>query len=322
MQDLFPRPTAPQPPQISSTTQWSASDEAEASAANLWRILTSPERPPRDADDNPYLNSFAYRPTEDIFAAPYGHFDHRLESVGATIELDNTEIPFVHANSLTGHANERGSDPTLVSDYDTRAVDSVTTLTPMQEFMYGLNEFVVDHDVEGPVEGEETLPPLPPSPSPSHEGTGSVIMTTQTYNDGPLNQNEDRTLSNSDAQYNSEKALFDLEAAYRTDSNDDDIVDVATFLAMGHSSNCWCYDCDYETPELLDLGSTDEEDGWALCSTDVEGATPSVGSEWEWDWSRSMSEEVVEEDEMDGAGWQFAGEPGPPSASALAHGAW
>ena len=85
---------------------------ADYTAANLWHILNSPANTNYKYDED--LNTFTYHPISDIFAAPYGTYDHRLEAVGMPVELEDTGIdlplPFVHANCLTGVANARGAN--------------------------------------------------------------------------------------------------------------------------------------------------------------------------------------------------------------------
>ncbi|KAK5169420.1 uncharacterized protein LTR77_005396 [Saxophila tyrrhenica] len=258
-------------------------EAAEASAANLWRILTSPELPPRDANNEPYLDSFAYRPTEDVFTAPHDHYDHRLETVGAApLELDSTEVPYVHANSLTGHANERGNDAVPASEPEMFVFDDHQESMPLGWSSYGLNELMVDHDYD-----VNTLPPLPSSPAPEDAETGSVITTPSPERADP--SEDEYSAVTSDAQYTSEMALFDLSSA-TTPSAEEDLIDVATFLATGHGSNCLCTDCEDEWLQLVDL----DDEGWVDYPNDDTTTLPSDGSDWEWEWGSPMSEDERE----------------------------
>lgn len=278
----------------------------EASAADLWRILASTERSKKSTREDPYIYSFTDLSNDNDPVPSYGHFDHRLATVGAPFELENREIPFVHANSLTGHANERASDLTLTFDNDVEdRADSAIAHSPVHEFMYGLNEYMVDHDILGPQ--DEVLPELPPSPSP--EDTDSVINAA--HANGVAETVEEASPSRSDEQYNSEQALFDLESG----CIEADMVDVATFLTMGHAENCWCNDCDDEIPELVELHSEDEngDDNWAAYS-------PDTASDWEWDWETPVSDE---ERDICAGRWEWNEDcPTMPRLSAVAHRGW
>lgn len=64
-------------------------------------------------------------------------------------ELDSTEVPYVHANALTGQGNERAEHPQReVEEHRTVICDSPLSMTfNSEELNVGLNELVVDHDV-------------------------------------------------------------------------------------------------------------------------------------------------------------------------------
>ena len=263
--------------------------QSEKSAANLWKILTSSEHPIRGDDNDLYPRNFSYQPTDDMFA-PHGGYDHRLESVSMPIELDSTPVPYVHANSLTGHANERGSEPFPTVEEDVVLFEETADLTGMQEYLGGLNEMVMDPYVdEGYTDALLAvldLPPLPSSPNPYTaagfpEPVDSVIMQ---------DHNLDNEQEQSDARFQNEQVLFHPPSP-TIRSPDDDIVDVATFLTMGHALNCWCNDCG-EPPELL-FGDTlvEDDDEWMVYSTtDAEQSSPGL-SEWEWEWGTVMHDD-------------------------------
>lgn len=150
--DLPPRPDdhseparcAELPDKAAPTEQAHAT---EASAANLWRILTSKDDAYKEVVADPYTTSFATRHPQDPLSHPHGIFDTRMEAIGMPTELDNTEIPYFHANSLTGHGNERASYPQReVEEHRTVIYDSPMAMTPQEEMFVGLNEMVVDPD--------------------------------------------------------------------------------------------------------------------------------------------------------------------------------
>jgi hypothetical protein len=290
------------------------------SAANLWKILTSSEHPVRGDDNDLYPRNFSYQPMDDMYVAPHGIYDHRLESVGMPVELDSTAVPYVHANCLTGHANERGSEPLPTSEEDVVLFDEPADLKGMQKYLGGLNEMVMDpYTDEGYTDAllaVLNLPPIPPSPSPYTvagfpEPVDSVIMQ---------DHNLDNELDESDAHFQSEQALFHPPSP-TLKSSDDDLVDVATFLTMGHAMNCWCNDCG-EPPELLFGDTFVEDDDWLVYSTTDDERSRSVSSAWEWEWSTVV---IDEEQKV-----ERAPPPYPPSwddefpclPSSVAHRAW
>jgi len=202
------------------------------------------------------------------------------------LELDNTEIPFVHANSLTGHANERGSDAVLTDEPEVFVFDTPAGVAPLEWSSFGLNELMVDHEYD-----VEALPPLPSSPSPVEFETVSVITTppceeSNVFDDEP-------PVPASDAQYNIGMALFDLESA-AFPADEEDLVDVTTFLAMGHGNSCWCKDCEEESPELMDYEQSIDDEDWIDDSSDETVVSPSGDSEWDWDYETPTSENEKE----------------------------
>lgn len=122
-------------------------DSTEASAANLWRILTSTDDTYKEVTTDPYATSFAVRHPQDPFSHPHHIFDTRMEAIGMPTDLDIAETPYVHANSLTGHGNERARYPRReVEEHRTAICDSPMAMTPRGVMFAGLNEMVVDRD--------------------------------------------------------------------------------------------------------------------------------------------------------------------------------
>ena len=76
-------------------------------------------------------------------------FDTRMEAIGMPAELDNTEVPYVHANSLTGQGNERAEYPQReVKEHRTVIYDDAWKPTKTEEWYAGLNEMVVDQEFD------------------------------------------------------------------------------------------------------------------------------------------------------------------------------
>lgn len=293
-------------------------EESKKSAANLWKILASTEFSVHGDDNDLYTRNFLYKPPDDVDVAPRGIHDDRLEPFDMPIELDSTAVPYVHANSLTGHANERGSEPFPTSEEDVVLFEEPVSLAGIQEHLGGLNEMVMDpYTDEGHTDAllaVLSLPPLPPSPNPYTaagfpEPVDSVIMQNHTT---------EYELERLDAHFQSEQALFRPSSPTVKDP-DDDFVDVATFLTMGHAMNCWCTDCG-EPPELL-YGDTlvEEDDDWMVYSTTEGERSPSGLSDWEWEWGTAVhdkEQKVVRASSPFQSSWddQF-----PPLPSSVAH---
>ena len=148
------------------------------------------------------------------------------------------------------------------------------------------------------------LPPLPPSPALQSP------------------ESDARDPAQPDAHFRSEQALFALPSAAPA-------MDVASFLELGHSPDCWCGWC-ASPPELLDADADDDirsdtstaahprssttattmsstwDDEWSLCelvSPPRRRARPAAPSdsdcewEWEWDWDWPGDEGEVSDGE-------------------------
>lgn len=251
-------------------------EQSDAYPANLWRILSSPQKGNQNDHHDPYVDNFAYQPTEDKYTTPYHPFHHKFEAVNIPCELDNTEIPFVHGNSLTGHANERATFPVLGSDESAGVLDSLVNMTPGQELLIGLNELVVDQYVEegyaDAVLAALDLPPLSPSPSPESTVPVLTMAVPATYE----REGGDEELGNCDAHYKSEQALFEPRSPV-IKPTDDDIVDVANFLDIAHSPDCWCKDCN-DPPELVRAENMTDDEEWMDFLSLTRSRSPSMSS--------------------------------------------
>lgn len=324
-------------------------EESEKNASNLWKILTSIEHPIRGHDNHLYPCSASYQPLNDVRVAPHGIYDHRLQSVGMPVELDSTAIPYVHANCLTGHANERGSEPYPTAEEDITIFEAPANPAHIEEFLGGLNEMVMDpYTDDGYTDAllaVFNLPPLPPSP----DSEGSAPVTTDARPEDSVliaEQGAQTELDNSDAHFNSEQALFHPQPLIAR-TPEDDLVDVETFLKMGHSANCWCNDCG-EPPAIPDDEAFTDDDGWMIYSSVDEQEWPSwsvastpkdewawqawsapttpddrsVSSAWEWEWGTVVHDE---EQKVERAAPPYRptwDEAFPCKPSRVAHSAW
>ncbi|KAK0842955.1 hypothetical protein LTS02_016291 [Friedmanniomyces endolithicus] len=225
------------------------------SPANLWNVLVDVASKRRESSTDPYLASFLPNADDSYQAAWVAHINTINQSPEPD-ELDGKEIPYVHANSLTGHSNE-----VLLSPYageHPALSDSGVCFTPLASPPLGLNELMMDYDIGLPyatppyhvASGEE------PSQSPQHTSSPQhsliladilpidCIQELDSDNDGG-----EQTLQASDAHFHSEQSLFALGTAPKnpfpapTSASDNDLdtdIDIATFLKMGHASHCRC----------------------------------------------------------------------------------
>lgn len=312
-----------------STIPLPSTPAMEPTPANLWRILAAKSTKDRHESMDPYLVSFGTSAAEqgadsDPYLAawqayledndrahviqehtdadnnPYMGLWHGYAEADdqATVpaELDGKELPYVHANSLTGHTNEIALSPYAVEH--PAMTDSAVCFTPLPSPQVGLNELLVDMDILGeptyqpPTEytGDATeSSPLCPTPSSiSHTYVLADILPVDCVveSDGG-----ERTLITSDAHFQSEQELFEAPAT-SSKSPGGSTIDVADFLKLGHAKNCWCSDCEAETtaastpqpaetPELVAMDKlTEMEDDWMLYSgPDDQSTATQLGSE-------------------------------------------
>lgn len=256
-----------------------------AHAANLWQILATPGRGPENSATNPYVETWVCRPKQTIFAAPRGSFDYKLETVGTPVELGSREIPFVHDNSLTGHSNERATFPLLPDD-------SAIVLTPITELLTGLNELFNEQDEQPerrcPLSTAVELSTLPPSPCLESTVPVFKINRLATCTDA----DDEENLSTSDAHFQSEQDLFHLPSPMFK-AIEEDLIDVATFLKMGHAPNCWCLDCS-EAPELVHGDALTEDEGWMVYHSAGHTVSSSDCSTWKDEWGTFVESEDLE----------------------------
>ncbi|KAK5132820.1 hypothetical protein LTR08_008621 [Meristemomyces frigidus] len=201
-------------------------------------------------------------------------------------ELDGKELPYIHANCLTGAANEVALSP-YAAEHPS-LVDSAISFTPMPSPPVGLNELMMDYDMGSPRHARDIH-----SDDVYVEGISSADASLEDY--APLSSaNEfcniadilpvncigedggEAALTKSDAQFHSEQDLFSLPPLPASPA--DSIIDVAAFLKMGHVKSCWCSECE-DVPELVvNEKLTEAEDEWMIYSAPDDSSTATQGS--------------------------------------------
>jgi len=249
MNDVLYTPIAPSP---NAPVAFGDEEIPAAYPANLWHILDAPT----SEVDRDYYDSYEKNLTWD-WAANQSDCLDMFDPAYALSELAVSELPFVHANSLTGFANERASYETPCAKLELPEYIPLEQSSTIQELLVCTNELVVDQYMEEEyaekiIAALEDLPRLPATPIPKPaklhlEGTLQTLSADTEHGD---------VLPAYDAHYQSEQALF------RTSSpTDDDIVDIVTFLRTQCAPDCWCEDCK-DPPELLPSDSEADEEPW------------------------------------------------------------
>ncbi|KAK0993311.1 hypothetical protein LTR54_011081 [Friedmanniomyces endolithicus] len=239
------------------------------SPANLWNVLADVTSARREPSTDPYLASFLPNADDSYQAAWVAHIN-TMHQAPEPVELDGREVPYVHANSLTGHSNEVHLSP--YADEHPALSDSGVCFTPLASPPLGLNELVMDYDIGLPYstppyhvasEEEPSQSPRHPS-SPQHSLILADILPIDCIQGLDYDGGE-QTLQASDAHFHSEQSLFSLGTApekptpaptHKSDNETDNDIDIATFLKMGHASHCWCTACSAPTPEQQEPLST------------------------------------------------------------------
>ncbi|KAI6843656.1 hypothetical protein KC332_g11627 [Hortaea werneckii] len=206
----------------------------------------------------------------------------RQDDVSA-VELDGKEIPYVHPNSLVGTANDLAMSPYM--DEHPASKETEVNYTPLPSPPTGLNELLINHEI---------VPPSPPSkhnptaiendnyPTPSsYSHTTTLHISNILPIDCITNEDADdggaKTLTDSDAHYQSERHLFaadDLPALPSSPLTEQSLIDVAAFLKMGHAPQCWCAECDDAVPEEVlpdNLVGVADKLAVSICNNGQEG---------------------------------------------------
>ena len=173
-------------------------------------------------------------------------------------ELDarETEIPYVHANSLTGHSNDRDVLDVSPAYEQRRALADSGVGLPIifadePHHLVGLNELVVDHDIVASTNDTTaagvalpvSLPATPPATPPLRRFIDMANIL-------PVACIVEAEHNLSDAHYHSEQALFcqsplSLAQSAQTlhESTTSSSINIAEFLNLGHAKQCWCGHC-------------------------------------------------------------------------------
>lgn len=220
------------------------SKETSSTAANLWKILMD------DMPDEKISNRY-FQPLRG---------DEEYTSIAAAespvAELDGLNVPYVHSNSLTGHANH-----TAAGHADRGSLsDSMALMANMfvhnaERSLETLEANCMDSSPEAKEADLIALPLLPemsdtsPSSPPAEQKNASV-------EDSP-------DLTVTDAHFLSEQDLFERPLPPSPSAS---VCDLATFLTMGHVENCWCRDCD-ENCTLVGNDTLTEDEGWMVWSS-------------------------------------------------------
>lgn len=267
----------------------------EVTAANLWRILDA--RPSEAAETAPEgtlsaINIMTPLPIETPgeLEAPL-LFTSREHLCQSPFELDGRELPYVHANSLTGYCNSHIEETLAVPDYREQIwTDDFGIGLPTVRYaedLTGLNELMVDHNMYR----SEDMPPLPADAQlPTPEPVSSVLAGSSILQQLPIDYlTEDHERTTSDAHFQSEQALFTqsppLSLKPLADVNRS-VISIGDFLKLGHARECWCGFCSdqAETATENDTSSTkvtvDDADSAISLESDVDSqaATPELTS--------------------------------------------
>ena len=286
------------------------------SAANLWSILNGQNQTMRDVADDPYLASFEQCAAQDPYLAAYETSAAGYTSPTLPAELEGKEVPYVHANSLTGFTNEIGLSPCAEEH---TLVDSMLQLSPTPEPPVGLNEMMMDygdHDVEERSYSEKVVAAYrSESTTPSTPFHQPIQLADVLPINCVRDEDDSIALVKSGAQFHSEQQLFE-KSSLPLNTPATSIISIADFLKMGHAPDCWCHVCEddpkseqasqakanedshatdcwclvcSDEPELVENDKLVEQDGWMLYSlNDSDSTATEVGSEDD-DEERQMS---------------------------------
>jgi hypothetical protein len=208
----------------------------------------------------------SYNP-EQPKLAEYSPSSYSAEQPPYEIDGREIELPYVHANSLTGYSNNPDVAETVPSYEHTQfladsRVGLPIVLSSEQEDMVGLNELVVDHDIVAPILASSaagvplpaSLPATPPATPPPHPFNDIATIL-------PIDCITEAEHKDSDAHYYSEQALFHQTLPSLTQSAETlhedtnaSSINIVDFLKLGHAKQCWCGHCTderYNAPRAM-----------------------------------------------------------------------
>ncbi|KXT05106.1 hypothetical protein AC578_7562 [Pseudocercospora eumusae] len=206
------------------------------SAANLWSILTEAEM--QNDRSRSYSEDSIWK--DDSSSGGGVALPNMLDQETLAAEMEAPLTPYVHLNSLVGHANERGA--AFTSGH------------------YGMRDsgvFIEQNLASAPHVHE--LSAMPSTPPLSSSSTPMPLRNGRP----PISSEE---LDSSADHYDSEQQLFEAIETPLPESRPESPIDLPTFLAMGHVENCWCLDCK-EAPELVEDENVLDEEEWTVWSS-------------------------------------------------------
>ncbi|KXT00581.1 hypothetical protein AC579_10251 [Pseudocercospora musae] len=206
------------------------------SAANLWSILTDINM------QNDHSSSYPEHSVwEDDWSSGGGvALPNMLDQETLPAEMEAPVTPYVHLNSLVGHANARGA--AFTSDH-----------YAMRDSGVYLEQNLASAPLVHELSAMPLTPPLSSSSTPIPLRNGRP----------PISSEE---LDSSADHYDSEQQLFEATETPLPESRPESPIDLPTFLAMGHVENCWCLDCK-EAPELVEHENVLDEEDWTTWSS-------------------------------------------------------
>lgn len=211
--------------------------------------------------------------------------------VSSRAELEATEVPYAHANSLTGYNNAAAVAPLTIGRSGEHAADSGVYLEVLREPAAPANDLDGGHQVSHIFDEGTTMATVPRMPThvPHIESSFDLLFD---FPKAHANFPDEHITSS--AQYHSEAKLFEASGVPVV-APEDELMDVATFLRMGHVADCWC--CNRVPPLMSDESST-EDDDWLIYSPAEDEAAMKAGTSDAEVILRSLPEQL---DQLDAA---------------------
>ncbi|KAI7228539.1 hypothetical protein KC330_g7865 [Hortaea werneckii] len=245
------------------------------------------QRPTASHEVNHTLDYEPYDQT--YFDAWQATLDFGRQDDVSAIELDGNEIPYVHPNSLVGVANDLAMSPYIDEHPTSKETEAIYITLPSPPT--GLNEPLINREVgppSSPSKHNSTANNTDNYPTPSSYShtttiiadilpTDYIVSHDHSTNADDNENGGTKTLTESDAHYQSEQTLFltDL-TALPASPTEQSVIDVAAFLKLGHAPQCWCSECDFQpsdvVPDLVGVADKladpvdddEEEEDWVV----------------------------------------------------------
>jgi hypothetical protein len=246
---------------VSQPTSQSQRSGLDSPSAANGELSTTPSSLPSPAAKAAYQHTVKdglLTVYDQEWQSPTDFLSLSYEAAQPPYEIDGREIelPYVHANSLTGYSNDTNAVDHLPGHEVRHSIaDSGVGLpilwTSENRDMVGMNEQVIDHDIVAPISASAAagiaLPMSLPATPPATPPLRSLIDIEAIL---PIDRMIEADHQNSDAHYHSERALFHQTpepvaqgaGKFHGDSNASSI-NIADFLKLGHAKHCWCEHC-------------------------------------------------------------------------------